>query len=264
MSTSSYEKTPANTIHRKSNKGTYDRETIHKIVNACPIVHVAFIPDPYEPFPVVLPMIGVIARYPESTQDADEDYLYLHGYTSARFFKQTTKESEDGDEGGLNVCVSAALVDGLVLSLTPNSHSMNFRSAVLHGRATLLKDEPERLWAMQEITNHVLPNRWSQTRLPPNTTELTSTKILKVLISSASAKIRAAEPGDEKYDLEREDVVSSTWTGIVPMHTQYGEPVPSSYNRVKEVPSNIVEYVQRSNEEGKAYAEEVATKSPPK
>ncbi|CAD6940561.1 unnamed protein product [Tilletia controversa] len=256
----SYEKTAANTIIRKADKATYDKAVVHGIVNACPIVHVAFVPDPYEPIPVVLPMIGVMARYP-SSNSADE-FCYLHGYTSARFFKQTTKEGENGDpeDGGLPVCISAASVDGLVLSLTPNSHSMNFRSAVLHGRATVLLDEAERLWAMETITNNVLPSRYAQTRVPPNATELTSTKILKVAITSASAKIRAAEPSDEKADLGREDVVGRVWTGVVPMSIRFGEAVPSSYNRVGEVPENIVGFVRRRNEEGEAYAREVAGK----
>ncbi|KAK0547688.1 hypothetical protein OC846_003944 [Tilletia horrida] len=255
-----YEKTPANTINRKANKANYEVATVHSIVNEAPILHVSFVPDPYEPVPVILPMIGLMAKY-----GSDEDeHCYLHGYTASRFFKQTTKEGESGDPEGLQVCIAATIVDGLVLSLTPNSHSMNFRSSVLHGRATVVTDTAERLWAMEEITNSVVPGRWGQTRVPPNSTEMTSTKILKVKISSASSKIRAAEPSDEKYDVERSDVIDHVWTGVVPIHQSFGEPIPSSYNKVKDVPPNLTEYIAKANEDGSKYAQEVATKSPPK
>ncbi|KAK0531712.1 hypothetical protein OC842_003529 [Tilletia horrida] len=285
----SYEKTPINTVNRKANKANYEVDVVHRIVNAASVLHVSFVPDVYDPLPVILPMIGFVGAYPGGAQDtqsksddekeaaaaaaAAEPCVWLHGYTSSRFFKQATKESgpeanDDEDptetDAGLPVCLAATLVDGLVLSLTPNSHSLNFQSAILHGRAHLVRDERERLWAMQAITDHVLPGRWAQTRTPPNGAERSSTKILKVRIASASAKIRAAEPADERADLGREDVLQSVWTGVVPMHTVYGEPVQSSYNRVKEVPANIGEFIKRRNEEGEAYARSVATKAPPK
>ncbi|KAL9935535.1 hypothetical protein V8E36_005883 [Tilletia maclaganii] len=274
-----YEKTADNTVVRMGARGNYEAEVVHKIVNAAPILHVSFCPDPYEPVPVILPMLGVVARYEAAgannkddeaaDADADAHYCYLHGYTSSRFFKQATKVTDDdGDDptetlSGLPVCIAATLVDGLVLSLTPNSHSFNYRSAVLHAGARVVRDEAERLWAMETITNAVVPSRWSQTRTPPNKTELTSTKILKARIITASAKVRNWEPSDEQYDRARDDVVDSTWTGVVPCSTQFGEPVPSSYNRVKQVPDNIAAFVKKRNEDGRVYASSVASNPPP-
>lgn len=56
---------------------------------------------------------------------------YLHGYVSSRIVNLA--RAAEGE--GLPVCIVASKVDGLVLSLTPNSHSYNYRSAILHGYA---------------------------------------------------------------------------------------------------------------------------------
>ncbi len=80
------------------------------------------------------------------------------------------------------MCIAASKVDGLVLTLTPNSHNYNYRSAVLFGHATLVEDLDEKLWAMKLITNSVVPDRWEHTRVPPNNAEMQSTQILKVKV----------------------------------------------------------------------------------
>src|ERR1700735_5645248 len=89
---------------------------------------------------------------------------------------------------GLPICVAASKVDGVVLTLTPNSHNYNYRSAVLFGHATLVTDVEEKLWAMELITNSVVPDRWRNTRVPPIAAEMQSTQILKIVVESASSK----------------------------------------------------------------------------
>src|SRR5947209_20230698 len=91
--------------------------------------------------------------------------------------------------GELKVCVCATKVDGAVLSLTPNSHSYNYRSAVVFGTAEPVTDREEKLWAMEKITNGVVAGRWSETRVPPDEAEMQSTQILRVAIAAASAKV---------------------------------------------------------------------------
>jgi hypothetical protein len=87
-----------------------------------------------------------------------------------------------------NTCGS--FLDGLVLSLTPFHNSCNYRSAVVYGHAQLVSDRAEALYAMQKITDNLLPQRWDKSRVPPTEAELKSTSILRVRIASASAKIR--------------------------------------------------------------------------
>lgn len=184
-------------------------------------------------------MIGVMGSYDYPSSGIDEPLdCYLHGYVSSRLMR-LAKNSEKG----LAVCVAATKVDGLVLALTPNSHSYNYRSAILQGYAKPVESAEEKLFAMELITNKVLSNRWANTRLPPDNVEMTSTMILKVTVETGSGKIRHGEPHDEGKDLNREDVTSKVWTGVVPLYESYGEPIASKENKVKNVPEYIASYV---------------------
>jgi len=90
----------------------------------------------------------------------------------------------------LSLIIPSTQVDGLVLSLTPNTHSYNYRSAVLHGVASLVTDAAEKLWAMELITNSVCPGRWQNSRVPPDAAEMSSTQIMRVKVENGSAKVR--------------------------------------------------------------------------
>lgn len=161
------------------------------------------------------------------------------------------------------LCISASVLSGLVLTLTPNSHNYNYQSATVFGHGNVVTDVEEKLFAMQLITNSVVADRWSNTRLPPNAGEMQSTTILRVELESASAKVREGVPNDEKVDLERKDITSSVWTGVLPVYQVIGEPVAGPYNEVGKVPEHIVEFIAESNERTKKYAEQAARKPAP-
>jgi hypothetical protein len=202
----------------------------------------------------MLPMIGFMASYSNSAAGADEPLdLYLHGYISSRLMRLGATTPEGVDEG-LPVTIAATHLDGLVLTLTPNNHTYNYRSAVLHGYATPVTDTEEKAWAMESITNSVVSDRWNNTRVPPNKTEMTSTQILKVSITTASAKIRAGPPSDDRIDMKNDEIRSRVWTGVVPSWTAFGTPVPGPDNRVKEVPEHVKVFVERENRVGEEQA----------
>lgn len=212
-------------------------------------------------------MLGTMASFDRPSAGLDEPLdLYLHGYISSRLMQAPVKAAAASTSSGepqlefkgLPITVSAALLDGLVLSLTPNSHSYNYRSAVIFGYALPVSSSEEKLFAMSHITNSVLPGRWSgtNTRLPPTKTEMTSTQILRVKIDSASAKVREGGPHDDKADLENREL-RGVWTGVVPCWQMMGEPVGSGYCGV-DVPGYMREYIDDSNAEAKAMAEEKA------
>lgn len=196
-------------------------------------------------------MIGTMGsfEYPSSSIDEPQD-CYLHGYVSARMMRL----ARDSDKG-LPVTIAATKVDGYVLSLTPNSHSYNYRSAVLHGYAKPVEDVEEKVWAMELITNSVVSDRYANTRVPPDNVEMQSTMILKVSIETGSGKIRTGGPHDEAKDEDREDVTSKVWTGVVPVYQTFGEPIPAPTNKIKEVPEYIKSYIQEINAENASYAE---------
>jgi uncharacterized protein len=200
---------------------------------------------------MMLPMIGQMGSFARPSADlGDVLDLYLHGSVGARLMRMGR---EAGGGEGMPVTVAASHVDGLVLALTPNSHSYNYRSAVLFGYATAVTDVAEKLWAMELVTEGVVPGRWEGTRVPPNGAEMQSTTILRVRISSGSAKVRTGGPHDEAYDTGDEAVVGRVWTGVVPVHLTFGEPVAGPYNRL-EVPGYLAEYRKDSNEAAEEYS----------
>lgn len=196
-------------------------------------------------------MIGQMGSFAYPSADLHDPLdCYLHGYVSSRVMKLA--RSEEGK--GLPVSIAATKVDGLVLSLTPNSHSYNYRSAVLFGHAKVVTEVEEKIWAMKLITESVVQGRWENTRVPPDGAEMSSTSILRVKIVSGSGKIRDGGPGDDKKDLERSDVTGRVWTGVVPVWEAIGEPVPGVTNRMKEVPEHVVAFAKKENEENEKYA----------
>jgi len=250
-----YPKFLRNTVNRYGKpRGRYDFETIHSIVNTVPVLHVSFpTPDESDPFPAMIPMLGFMGSFSDRSAPLSGPLdLYLHGYISSRLMR--LGGTSPTEEEGLPVTIAATHLDGLVLALTPNHHSYNYRSAILHGYATPVTDADEKIWAMEEITNSVVADRWNNTRLPPTKTEMTSTQILKVSIVDASAKVRAGGPSDDRADLKDEELRAKTWIGVVPTWTTFGTPVPSPENRVSKVPEHILSYVTKENEIGERNA----------
>ncbi len=235
-----------------STKATYDLGAIHSIINSSQVLHVSFNPGPSDPFPAILPMIGQMASFDYPSAGIGEPLdCYLHGYVSSRIMNLA--RASEGD--GLPICVAASRVDGLILSLTPNSHSYNYRSAILHGYAKLVTDEAEKLWAMERITNSVLAGRWEHSRVPPDRAEMSSTVILKVKVVDGSGKIRDGGVSDERKDTDNAEVTDRVWTGVVPVWETFGQPVPSATNKVEGVPEYMTSYIASMNAQNRDYAE---------
>jgi hypothetical protein len=181
-------------------------------------------------------MLGAMGQY-----DSDEEqHLYLHGSSVARLFKLT-----NGNE--VPLCVCGTILDGYVMALAPFHNSCNYRAAVVFGYGSVVTDEDEIMFGLRLITNNTMPHRWENSRNPPTKSEITSTALLKLRIETASAKVRAGGPGDERFDLKNPDVVDKTWTGVVPTYLTLGDPVANEENKVKEVPEYIVDWVADAN-----------------
>ncbi|RKL11854.1 hypothetical protein BFJ71_g333 [Fusarium oxysporum] len=243
-----------NKVHRLAEKrASYDLKTVHSIMNRSFVFHVSFQPDAEDPFPTTIPMLGAMGNfaYPSAGLDEPQD-CYIHGYISARMANLSRKSMDDGLPG-LPVCVSVAKVDGLVLALSAFTHSCNYRSAVLFGHAALVTDESEKLWALELLTNKIIPGRWDQVRQPPNKFELMQTQILRVRVTSGSAKVRAGPPADDKEDVQDPGVMKNVWSGYVPLVERMGQPIPSAYNQLQDVPDHVRDLREGFNEEADAY-----------
>lgn len=194
-------------------------------------------------------MIGQMGSFEYPSADIDEPLdCYIHGYVSSRLMNLARAREE-----GLPVCIAATYLDGYIMTLSPFSHSYNYRSVVLHGYAKVVVDEEEKMYAMKLITNSVVPQRWENTRTPPDGGEMASTKILRVKIVAGSGKIRDGGASEEKRDMENPEVREKVWSGVLPVWQAFGEPVSSPHNKV-EVPEHISAFIKETNERNERYA----------
>ncbi len=184
-------------LRQLKEKGRYDRATVHAILDAGLLAHVAFCQDGA---PVVVPMI----------YGRDGDVLYLHGARKARVVRmlETTGQA----------CVNVTLVDALVFARSAFNSSMNYRSVTVFGRPRLLEADDEKLAAMKVISEHLMPGRWDELR-PPHDREVRMTGVIEMPIDAASAKVSDKMPDDEP-----EDYQIPVWAGLVPVSTALGEP----------------------------------------
>lgn len=193
-----FAKTDKNRIKRLPKRGHYDRETIYHILDEALICHVGFA---HRGQPYVIPIN--FARV--------EDHIVLHGAKASRLLKHI--------EAGHPVCVEATIVDGLVLARSVFHHSVNYRSVVLFGKGRPVQDEQEKLSALQAITEHLIPGRWQEARLP-NRKELNATGVVSIKIDEASAKVRVGPPVDDQ-----EDYVLPVWAGVLPLQERALSPI---------------------------------------
>lgn len=211
---------------------------------------------------MILPMIGQMGSFARPSADTgDVLELYLHGYVSSRIMNLTRKaDGSDNPQGkdGLPISVAASHVDGFVLSLTPNSHSYNYRSATLFGYASLVADVEEKQYAMRIITDSVVRDRYRHTRVPPNAAEMQSTSVLRVRITAGSAKVRTGLPKDDRKDMEDGELVDRVWTGVLPVSYRIGVPIPGEYNRVEKLPAYLEEFRTEFNRDAEDAAVEAA------
>ncbi len=186
------------TVKRLSKRGVYDRDTICRILDEAPICHVGFA---VEGQPFVIPTIHV--RVGET--------VYLHGSPASRML-QTLKQ-------GVEACLTATLLDGLVLARSAFHHSMNYRSAVIFGRASAVEDPDQKAGVLYRLSERLIPGRWAEVRRP-SALELRQTLVVGLAIDEASAKVRTGPPLDDEADYEL-----PVWAGVLPLHLAASDPV---------------------------------------
>lgn len=148
------------------------------------------------------------------------------------------------------------IVDGVVLNFTPNGHSLNYRSAVIHGTAELVPSLEERHYAMHLLTNHVIPRRWSSVN-PVTPSAVKSVQVLKVTIRSASAKVRAKNMGLAD-SVEIVSARNDVYTGVLPLYEVLAEPVESGYSPGRTVQPCLRKWMEDRNANEEEYAIRVA------
>jgi len=197
-----YAPTERTTPTRLAERSSYDAAAIHAVLDEALTCHVGYIVDRR---PVVLPTIHT--RLGES--------LYLHSSSGSRLSRLAQ------EPGGVPVCVTVTLMDGVVLARSYMHHSMNYRSVAVHGSATPVQDDDERAAALRAVVEHVVPGRAALTR-PPTRRELAATTVLRVALNEASLKQRTGPPKDDDEDLDY-----PAWAGVLAVRTEFGPAQPS-------------------------------------
>jgi nitroimidazol reductase NimA-like FMN-containing flavoprotein (pyridoxamine 5'-phosphate oxidase superfamily) len=195
----SFPQTNRTTLKRLPKRGSYDQDVVYQILDEGFICHVGFVANGQ---PVVIPT-GYARR---------DETLYIHGSQASRMLRTLA--------AGIEVCVTVTLIDGLVLARSAFHHSMNYRSVVIFGRASLVEVKDEKLDALRAFSDHVIAGRWDEVR-EPSEQELTATTVLALPLAEVSAKVRTGPPLDDE-----DDYSLPVWAGVIPLKLLAGPPLP--------------------------------------
>lgn len=206
MSQNEYPVSPKNYVKQVARRGAYDQRSVFQVLDCSLVCNVAFVQDNS---PFVIPML--FARR--------ENDLLFHGSTKSRLLRTISS--------GQELCISATLLDGLVLAKSLFHHSMNYRSVTAFGSGRELTSEDERISALRVISDKVMPGRWEDAR-QPNAQELKATCVVAVNIETASTKIRSGKPIDDDGDIEL-----PVWSGVVPIRQFVQAPIRDEIGKVK-------------------------------
>jgi uncharacterized protein len=213
---SNFTPTERTKVHRKPDRGSYDRELIYSILDEAFVCHIGFVSDG---LPIVVPTNYVRVG----------DKLYLHGSVASRLMKTLGS--------GAPFCLSVTLLDGIVCAPTATGHSVNYRSVVVMGKAEAVIGEDAKRAAMRDFVECVIRGRWATVH-PPTEQELKGTMVLAVPLVEASAKVRTGFAVDD-----RKEYSSPGWTGVIPMKWTAQTPIPDPRgNPSNPIPPNIANY----------------------
>ncbi|HEU4491049.1 MAG TPA: pyridoxamine 5'-phosphate oxidase family protein [Jiangellales bacterium] len=223
MSTDVLPLTERTRVGRLRERQVRDRSQLDAILDAGLVAHVAVCRGRV---PLLLPM--AYAR--------DGERLVLHGSTGAGLLRAVAS--------GAQVAVAVTHLDGVVYARTAFESSMNYRSVVVYGTATVLEGD-EKFEALRVLTEHLMPGRWDEVR-PPTRQELAATLVLAVPLDEASVKVRAGGPSDELAD------DPGAWAGVLPLRTSVGVPVPAEdLDAHTPLPPSVLTAMARSADPGR-------------
>lgn len=193
--TNSYPVDKQNKVRQLKDKANYDRKSVHQILDAGLVAHVAFVQDGS---PVVVPMI----------YGREGETVFLHGARKSRVIRLL--------EGTERACVNVTLLDGIVVARSVFNSSMNYRSVTVFGKAKLVESREHKLHGMHVISEHTIPGRWVEVR-DSHEREIKMTGVISMQIEAASAKVSSGMPDDEDEDYD-----IPIWAGLLPITSKVG------------------------------------------
>lgn len=187
-------------ITRLPKRGTYDKKTIYAILDEALFCTISYAKD-NQPFQIPTGFCRI------------DDKLYIHGSVGSFYMRELAKEKP-------TLCLSATLMDGIVLARSAFHHSVNYRSVVVFGKPEPVTDKQELYTALEVFTEKMCPGRWVDIRKPSDN-EWKATMLLAIKIEEASAKIRTGPPIDDEEDYDL-----NIWAGVQPLKTSRLHVIP--------------------------------------
>jgi len=184
-------------VKRLPARGHYDGATINAILDAGLICHVGYVIDGQ-------PYVTPTAYWREG------DRVYWHGSSASRMLRQI--------KGGIPVCLTVSLLDGIVLARSGFHHSLNYRAVMALGTAETVEGDRAKLAVLEAFSERLAPGRWRELR-PPTAQEVKATTVLHMSLNEASAKIRTGGPIDDEPDY-----ALPIWAGVLPIRLATGVP----------------------------------------
>ena len=195
--------TTRSTPRRHAERARTDPADLDAVLDAGLICHLGLVMDGA---PVVLP----------TAYGRDGDTIYVHGSSGARSLLAARPE--------IDACITVSLLDGIVYARAAFSHSVNYRSAVIHGKARLVTDPEQKVRGLAVVTEHLAPGSWDYTRQPTKR-ELAATNVLAMDLTEAAVKVRDEGPGCADEDTD----ATTIWAGVLPVRRSWGEPVTADF-----------------------------------
>ena len=202
-------------LRRLHTRGHFDRDTVYAILDAQPMCSVGYVIDGK---PFVTPTM----------QWREGKHVYWHGSSASR----ALRKSRNAD-----VCLSVAILDGMVLARSGMHHSVNSRSVMLFGTAHMVEDPDEKLQKLRQFMEGLYPGRYDTLR-PDYAQDIKATMVLGMEITEGSAKIRTGGPSDDE-----DDYALPIWAGVIPLRTEIGAPSPDPRNLERvETPEHVTRF----------------------
>jgi nitroimidazol reductase NimA-like FMN-containing flavoprotein (pyridoxamine 5'-phosphate oxidase superfamily) len=195
--TAAYPLTSRNRVKRLHERGSYDRATIHALLDASMLCHVSYVIDGQ-------PYCTPTFFWREGAT------LYWHGSSASRMLRNQT--------AGQRVCLTVAHLDSLVLARCGFNHSADYRAVMAFGNARLVTDQEEKERALVAMVDRFFPDRTAGLR-QSTSQEIKATSVIAMEIEEASAKIRSKGVGDDE-----EDYALPVYAERIPVRTVLGSP----------------------------------------
>ncbi|KGN42616.1 pyridoxamine 5'-phosphate oxidase family protein [Knoellia aerolata] len=201
-------------LHRHQERGSTERAALDALLDDVLAGTLSTVVDGK---PWVVPMI--FAR--------DGDRILLHGSTGAGALRHVA--------AGAPAALAVIAVDALVVGPTTFDSSANYRSAVVHGHLTPLRDV-DRTIALDVLSERILPGRTAEVR-PMTRQEQSRTLAMALPIAEGGFMVKT-RTGTASAPTEPTDA----WHGLVELRTVALEPEPAPTSTAQEVPRSVRDF----------------------